>query len=482
MTTKQTGSGTRQRGPSVPTRYDIVIVGSGSAAFSTAIAARRTGASVALVEQGRVGGTCVNVGCIPSKALLAAAEARHVASAGRFPGIRTEAHDVDMAALIAGKESLVATLRREKYEDLADLYGFDIVHGHGRFGAHDTLFVDGVPVVADHYVIATGATPWAPPLPGLDQVRYLTSTTVMELDHVPESLIVIGGNAVGLEQGQLFARLGARVTIVEALPRIAPFEEPEISEGLAGILGDEGITIEAGVRVTKALQEPDGVVVEVASSHGRRELRAAALVVATGRRPNTADLGLDTVGVEVGSRGDVVVDDELRTTNPRIFAAGDVTGHPQFVYVAGVHGGIVADNALSGAHRRVDYRTLPRVTFTSPQIAAVGMTDEEASQSGIDCECRVLSLAHVPRAIVARDTRGVAKIVAERGSGRVLGIHLLAEGAADAILAGVYALEANFTVDQLATMWTPYLTMAEAIKLAAQSFTRDVAALSCCAM
>ncbi len=461
--------------------YDLAIVGSGSAAFGTAIAATRAGASVVMIEQGLVGGTCVNVGCVPSKALLAAAEARHVALAGQFPGITTDALGVDMPALIAGKDSLVNMLRHEKYENLAELYGFDILHGHGHFSADDTLTVDGVTVAAGHYIIATGAAPWAPPIPGLDKANYLTSTTAMELDHVPESLIVIGGNAIGLEQGQLFARLGAQVTIVEAQSRIAPFEEPEVSDALTSIFEDDGIAVEVGVTVTKLFQENGTVTVEIDTPHGSRSLRAEALLVATGRRPNTEGLGLDVVGVRVGSRGEVIVDDELRTTNPRIFAAGDVTGHPQFVYVAGVHGGIVADNALTGASRRVDYRTLPRVTFTSPQIASVGMTDEEAERSGISCECRVLQLTHVPRAIVNRDTRGVAKIVAERGTGRVLGIHLLADGAGDAILAGVYALEANFTVDQLATMWTPYLTMSEAIKLTAQSFSRDVAALSCCA-
>lgn len=463
-------------------RYELAIVGSGSAAFATAISASRRGASVVMIEQGLVGGTCVNVGCVPSKALLAAAEARHIASSPRFPGISTSANGVDMAALVEGKTSLIEKLRQEKYEDLAELYGFDILHGHGRFSAAGTLSVNGGEVVADHYVIATGAAPWAPPIPGLGDVGYLTSTTAMELEDVPASLLVIGGNAIGLEQGQLFARLGSTVTVVEALPRITPFEEPELSEALAEIFVDEGVSVETGVTVTKAVREDGGVVVGIEGPHGYRELHAEALLVATGRRPNTDDLGLDAVGVVLGSRGEVVVDDELRTTNPGIFAAGDVTGQPQFVYVAGLHGAVVAENALSDVHRRVDYRTLPRVTFTTPQIASVGMTEQEAVQSGIACECRVLPLTAVPRAIVNRDTRGVAKIVAERGSGRVLGIHLLADGASDAILAGVYAMEANFTVDQLAAAWTPYLTMAEAIKLTAQSFSRDVAGLSCCAV
>ena len=466
--------------PDTP-HYDLAIVGSGRAAFATAIEARRKDASVVMIEHATVGGTCVNVGCIPSKALLAAAEARHVALDQHFPGIVTTATPVDMAALVGGKDAIVDALRHEKYEELAGLYGFDILYGHARFVPGPALEVNGEQIEAEHYVIATGASPWIPPIPGINDVGCLTSTTAMELDHVPHSLVVIGGNAVGLEQGQLFARLGSTVTIVEALPRIAPFEEPEVSEALTAIFSEEGIAVRAGAAVAKVVRENGDVVVSLDAGSGHEELRAEAVLVATGRRPNTADLGLDTVGVIVGSRGEVVLDDELRTANPRIFAAGDVTGHPQFVYVAGKHGGIVADNAIDEAHRHINYRTLPRVTFTSPAIASVGMTDEEANTQGLVCECRVLPLTQVPRAIVNRDTRGVAKIVAERESGRLLGIHLLAEGASDAILAAVYALEGGFTVEQLATAWTPYLTMAEAIKLTAQSFTRDVAALSCCA-
>jgi mercuric reductase len=463
------------------THYDIAIVGSGSAAFATAITASGHGASVVMIERELIGGTCVNVGCIPSKALLAAAGARHVALNQRFPGVTTSADAIDMVALIAGKDDIVGVLRHEKYEELATLYGISVLYGTAKFRPDTTLDVNGQPIEAANYVIATGATQWSPPIPGLAESGYLTSTTAMALDHVPDSLIVIGGNAVGLEQGQLFAHLGSKVTIVEALSRIAPFEEPEVSEALTAIFLDEGIITIADSRAQSVVRENGEVRVTIETPHGRQELRASEILVATGRRPNTSGLGLDAVGVSVGERGEVVVDDHLQTANPRIWAAGDVTGHPQFVYVAGIHGGIVADNALSGTTRRIDYRTLPKVTFTSPAIASVGLTDEQAVARGIDCECRVLSLSNVSRAIVNRDTRGVAKIVAEVGTGRVLGIHMLADGAADAILAGVYALEANFTVEQLAIMWCPYLTSAEAIKLTAQSFTRDVAALSCCA-
>lgn len=464
-----------------PLHYDLAIVGSGSAAFATAIEAKRLNASVVMIEQGDVGGTCVNIGCVPSKALLAAAEARHIALQQHFPGITTSAADVDMPTLIAGKDAIIDDLRREKYVGLSELYGFEIVSGHAQFGAGPSLEVNGERIEADHYVIATGAWAWVPPIEGLDDVGYLTSTTAMELDHVPTSLLVIGGNAVGLEQGQLFAHLGAEVTVVETLARIAPFEEPEISEALTAIFAEEGIVVRSGATVSKVEREGATVVVSLDSPSGREQIRVEAVLVATGRRPNTSNLGLESVDVTLGSKSEVVVDEQLRTSNPRIFGAGDVTGLAQFVYVAGKHGATVADNALSGAGRTVDYRTMPRVTFTSPAIASVGMTDDEANALGLVCECRVLPLSYVPRAIVNRDTRGVVKIVTERASGRILGVHLLAEGAGDAILAAIYAMDAGFTVQQLADAWCPYLTMGEAIKLAAQSFTRDVATLSCCA-
>lgn len=463
--------------------FDLAVIGSGGAAFAAAIAARRKDRSVVMVEHGTVGGTCVNTGCVPSKALLAAAEARHVAlSAHRFPGIRTSAEKVDFAELIGGKDELVQDMRADKYTGLAAEYGWEIVAGHARFAQGPALEVElaggGTQrVEAAHYVIATGSAPWAPPIEGLEEAGYLTSTTAMELEALPTSLLVVGGNYIGLEQAQLFARLGVQVSVVEMLERLAPGEEPEAGEVIAGIFADEGITVRTGATVS-AIRRTGGRV--VATIDGQ-EAEFDEVLIATGRRPVTGGLGLEEVGVQVGERGEVVVDAYLRTGNSRIWAAGDVTGHPQFVYVAGAHGAVVADNALDGADRVLDYRHLPRVTFTGPAIAGVGLTDARAEEQGLDCECRVLPLENVPRAIVNRDTRGLVKIVAERDTGRVVGVTAVAEGAGDVIAAAVYAVQAGMTVEQMANTWCPYLTMAEGLKLAAQTFTRDVALLSCCA-
>ncbi|WP_343710750.1 mercury(II) reductase [Mycobacterium sp.] len=469
-------------------RYDLAVIGSGGAAFAAAIAARSKGRSVAMIERATTGGTCVNVGCVPSKALLAAAAARHVAGAQAFPGIATDAGPVAMAALIAGKDRLVEGLRTQKYIDLAADYDWPIMHGQAAFVDGPALVVtpndsgDAVRVEAAKYLVATGSAPWVPPVDGLAESGYLTSATAMALDRIPESLLVLGGGYVGLEQAQLFARLGATVTVLVRGERLARAEEPQVSAVIAGVFADEGIAVVTGAQLQQVRRGPVGEVAAIAVVDGaRREFSAEHMLVATGRRPVTDGLNLGAVGVQVGDRRQVLVDEHLRSSNPRIWAAGDVTGYPQFVYVAAAHGNLVADNALDGAERTLDYTALPRVTFTTPAIASVGLTDIAAVQAGYSCECRVLPLDYVPRALVNRDTRGLVKIVAERGSGRILGVHMIAAGAGDAIQAAVYAVQSGMTTGQMAGTWAPYLTMAEALKLAAQTFTRDVTKLSCCA-
>ena len=456
--------------------YDLAIIGSGGGAFSAAIAARRRDLRVVMIERGVVGGTCVNIGCVPSKALLAAAEARHRATGGRFAGIRTSAGPVDFAAMVAAKDELVGQLRDRKYLDLAGEYGIEIVEGSARFVDDPALEVDGRRIDAAHYLVATGAEAAVPDLPGLAHSGYLTSTTAMELAELPESMLVIGGGYVAMEQAQLFGHLGTRVTML-VRSKLARGEEPEVSDAIRDAFRAEGIVVEEGVVADTVTRDGHQVVV----SAGEREFRAEQLLIATGRRPRTAGLGLEAVGVALGDTGAVVVDSDLSTSNSRVWAAGDVTGHPQFVYVAAKHGTLVVENAFDRAGRRIDYSALPRITFTNPTIASAGLTEVQAREHGFDCETRVLDLEHVPRAIVSRNTRGMFKLVAERESGRILGTHIVGDGAGDVILAASLAIQTNMTVDQLASGWNPYLTLGEGLFLAAQSFSRDPALLSCCA-
>ncbi|HLI53265.1 MAG TPA: mercury(II) reductase [Acidimicrobiales bacterium] len=461
--------------------YDLVVVGAGSAAFAAAIKATEAGYRVALVEQGVLGGTCVNVGCVPSKALLRAGELAWSAGHHRFAGLSTSSGPIDLAALVAQKDELVLELRQAKYADLVESYGFTLIEGHGSFKNPEVLEVDGRAVRAGVYLVATGASPAAPPIPGLSEAGYLTSTSALELVEVPKRLVVIGANAIGLELGQFFLHVGAEVAFVDVAERIAPFEEPEVSQALASVLAAQGAAIHTDAKVL-GVRRGEGRV-EVTVSVGDRELLLACdeVLVATGRRPNTEGLGLERAGVSVDGRGALVVDDQLRSANPRIYGAGDVTGAPQFVYVSAYEGALAVDNALLGAGRTVDFSGLPRVTFTAPQIASAGLTEAQAAAAGYDVETSVLPLSAVPRALVNHDTDGLVKLVAEAGTGRLLGASVLAEGAGDVIQTAVLAIRHNITTAELAATFHPYLTMVEALKLAAQTFTRDVEKLSCCA-
>jgi len=475
------GSGLPRENADQTNDYDLVVIGAGSAAFAAAIKATEAGYSVGLVEHGTLGGTCVNVGCVPSKALLRAGELAWTANHHPFAGLSTNSGPVDLAALIAQKNELVDQLRKVKYSDLVADYGFTVIPGHGRFIGPEVLEVDGRATRARVYLVATGASPAVPPIPGLEEAGFLTSTTALELEQVPRQLVVIGANAIGLELGQFFLHLGAKVTFVDVAERIAPFEEPEISDSLASVLVSQGATIHTGAQVL-GVHRSDGHV-DVALQVGERRFNVAAqeILVATGRRPNTQGLGLEEAGVELDARGAILVNEKLQSTNPRIFAAGDVTGAPQFVYVSAYEGALAVDNALLGASRAIDFTGLPRVIFTAPQVASAGLTEAQARAAGYDVETSVLPLAAVPRALVNHDTAGLVKLVAEAGTGALLGASILAEGAGDVIQSAVIAIRHGITVAELASTFHPYLTMVEALKLAAQTFTRDVEKLSCCA-
>ena len=461
--------------------YDLLIIGSGSAAFAAAIKARDLGARVGMIERETIGGTCVNIGCVPSKALLRAAESYWRAGHSPFAGVETSAGQVDLAALVAQKRGLVDQLRKEKYADLLDIYGIEFIEGDAHFVDAGTVDVGGRHLKASRYLVATGAAPWVPPIAGIDDTEYLTSTTALELEEVPADLIVVGANAIGLELGQLFLHLGSKVTWVEALDRIAPFEEPEISEALHRYLEGQGATLFTGALAKAAGRVGDRVWLEVEVGGSTTRIEADQILMATGRRARTAGLGLEMAGVDLDRRGHIAVDDQMRTTNPRVYAAGDVTDQPQFVYVAAMGGNIASENALRDAGRRISFETMPRVTFTSPTIASVGITEDQAREQGYEVMTSVLPLEAVPRALVDHETGGLIKLVADEATGRLLGAHILADGAGDVVQAAVMAIKYEATVDEIAETFHPYLTMAEGLKLAAQAFGKDVKKLSCCA-
>lgn len=455
--------------------YDLLIVGSGSAGVAAALEAASLGAKVAVVERGVLGGTCVNEGCVPSKALLRAAEAYHRAGHHGFAGITTQALGVDLKAVIRQKDALVEALRREKYQEVLEEVGVPVLKGEARFLDEETLEVGGRLLRAGRYLLATGAQPALPPIPGLAESRPWTYLEALSPGAHPQSLLVLGGGPIGLELAQAYARLGTEVTLLEALPEILPQEEPELSRLLRGYLEAEGLEIHTGVRVL-GVARGEGYRVET----DRGTFMAERLLVATGRRARTEGLSLERAQVERDEKGFVRVDAHLRTTNPRVFAAGDAAGLPQFVYVAALSGRIAARNAL-GHPTPLDLSALPRVTFTDPALAAVGLKEEEArKRHGEGVRAATLPLRAVPRALVAQDTRGAFKIVVD-GEGRVLGLHILAPEAGDALQEGILAVKYGLSYRDLVDTFHPYLTLAEGVRLVAQALDTDVGRLSCCA-
>ena len=462
-------------------RYDLAVIGAGSAGFSAAITAADEGAHVALIGHGTLGGTCVNIGCVPSKTLIRAAEGLHQAgAAARFAGIAAEGRLIDWAALIAQKDELVAALRQAKYGDLLPAYNtIAYVDGRARLGAGGVT-VNGALIQVPKVIITTGARPAVPSIRGIETIDYLTSTSALDLKTLPKSLLVVGGGFIGVELSQLFARAGVKVTVV-CRSRLLPDAEPEISEALAHFFRQEGITVICGVGY-EACKRTDHGTLLVVRRHGRQEvLEAERVLVAAGRSPNVEELGLAEAGVRQHEGGAIDVDDCLRTSRPGIYAAGDVPGRDQFVYMAAYGAKLAAKNALNGDGLIYDNRAMPEVVFSDPQVAMVGLTEARAKAAGHAVATSVLPLESVPRAIAARDTRGLIKLVADVGSRKLLGAHLLAPEGADSIQTAVMAIKAGLTVDELGETIFPYLTTVEGLKLAALAFSKDVQKLSCCA-
>lgn len=461
--------------------YDLAIIGSGGGAFAAAIRATELGARVAMVERSTIGGTCVNVGCVPSKTLLRGAEIQHRAGHHPFEGIETKAGAADYRAMVAQKDKLVSNMRQEKYVGLVDEYGWDLIEGEATFEDAETLRAGDRTLRAASYLISTGARPAVPPVPGLEEAGYLTSTTAMELDRAPESVLVIGAGYVALEQGQLLRHLGSRVTLMQRGPRLLRDYEPEVSGAMMETLKRDGIEVLTGTHIQRAEKTENGKRLHVTVNGEERVLEGEVILVAAGRQPNVEELGLERAGVNLDERGAVRVDDQLQTTNPRVWAAGDVTLGPQFVYVAAYEGALVVDNALSGAERSLDFGALPGVIFSDPQVATVGLTGQQAREQGREVKTSVLPLEAVPRALVNHDTVGVIKLVADARTNRLVGAHVVAENAGDVIYAATLAVKFGLTVSDLTDNFAPYLTMSEGLKLAAQAFGKDVSKLSCCA-
>jgi mercuric reductase len=460
----------------------IVIIGSGAAAFAAAIRASERGAAVTLIERGTIGGTCVNVGCVPSKIMLRAAHIAHLRRHSPFDdGISSAAPLIDRARLLAQQQGRVDELRHAKYESiLENIPGITLLRGKAQFSNEYTVKVSLAAggeqdIEFDRALIATGARPAIPPVPGLAGSPYWTSTEALQSDSIPARLLVLGSSVVAVELAQAMARLGSQVTVI-ARGSLLSRDDPAIGAALADAFRAEGITVLLQTQVQQVSYLGDEFV--IATTQG--ELRGDKLLVATGRARNTEWLALDSAGVKCSEQGAIMVDDQLQTSAPNIYAAGDCTDQPQYVYVAAAAGTRAAVN-MTGGLAKLDLTAMPAVVFTDPQIATVGYTEAAAQRAGFETDSRTLTLDNVPRALANFDTRGFIKIVAEAGSGRLLGVQAVAAEAGELIQTAAIAIRAEMTVHDLASQLFPYLTMVEGLKLCAQTFTRDVQQLSCCA-
>ena len=463
-------------------RYDLIVVGAGSAGFSASITAAEAGKRVALVGHGTIGGTCVNFGCVPSKAMIRAAEALHGASAAaRFPGLSGTAQVDDWSRLIAGKDDLVATLRQKKYADLLPNYeGVDYIDEGPATLVEGGIQVGDRKITAPKFLIATGSRTVVPAIRGIEDVPTLDSKSLLELETLPESLIFVGAGYIGAEMAQMMTRMGVKVTMV-ARSRLLPGAEPEVSVALTEAFEAEGIAVETGLQYDSVSASGRGVTLRVTQEGASKEITADRIVLTTGRQANTEGLGLEEAGVQTDSRGGIVVGQDMQTSRPGIYAAGDVTDRDQFVYMAAYGAKLAARNAVLDGTERYDNSTMPWVVFTDPQVAGVGLSEQQAIDAGHDVKTSVLPLDQVPRAQAARDARGLIKLVADRDTDRLLGGQIIAPEGSDTIQTPVMALKAGMTTKALGETIFPYLTTVEGLKLAAQTFDKDVAMLSCCA-
>jgi mercuric reductase len=465
-------------------KYDLIIIGGGAAAFSAAIKANMHGVKTAMIERAALGGTCVNVGCVPSKNLLGAGEILHSAREPPYPSIYPCESNFDFAKTIEAKDMLVKGLRKQKYYDvLQSLEHVELMEASASFISPKKLKVDGKFFEASKFIITAGSSPSTPKFKGIENVNYLTNNEALALKEKPSSMIVIGGRALGLEFAQMYARFGTKVTLLQRSNRIIPDQEPEISQGLHNYLTEEGIEIITGVNVQEVWQKNGSKFIKASVDKQDRVFEAGQLLLAIGRRPNTADLHLENARVKLRKdNGAIVVNSEMRTSAPHIWAGGDVVGEPMLETLAAKAGATAAENALTGSHKKIDLLSVPSAIFTSPQVASVGMTEQQMMEKYGYCSCRTLLMKDVPKGLTVNDTKGLIKMAVDpKKNNRIVGVHILASIAADMIHEAVMAVKYRLTIDDIIDTVHVFPTMSESIKLVATAFRQGVSKLPCCA-
>jgi mercury(II) reductase len=454
------------RGP-----YQLLIVGAGPAGFIAAQAAVRAGAKVALIERDLLGGTCLNTGCIPSKTILRTSRLyREMRDAEHFGGRVPGGIVADFPAVMERVRRVRARLREKVAAERLAAMGIDVYFGAARFAGRDSVTVEGNVLRFKKALVATGARPVRPPIPGLEEAGYLTYENVFDLTECPKRLLVIGGGPVGCELAQAFARLGSRVTIVQDDPMFLGQEERDAAQILSDALARDGIEIHLDTQTTEVRTEEGDKVADLVQGDTKRTVAVDQILVGVGTAPNVQGLGLEAAGVAYDHEAGIFVDDFLRTTNPRIFAAGDVCGQTKFPHIESAAGRIVVANALFLGRQRLSVEALPWCTFTDPEIAHVGMYVTEAREKGIPVKTFTVLMHEVDRAIADGEEEGFVKLHVREGTGKILGATVVASHAGDLINEISLAMSAGLDLGALARVNRPYPTQSQAIKMAAEAY------------
>lgn len=466
-------------------RYDLIILGSGSTAFAAALRATHYGARVLMFEKSVLGGTCVNWGCVPSKTLIHAALFKHEALLGSRIGVTgdNEEQPIDTERLFRHREEVVAGLRQERYLDvLGTMRGLELVKGTARFCDSRTVECDGKRYRSERLLVAVGGNPRIPDLPGLSNCAYVTSRSALLMANLPASLVIIGGGVIAVELGQMYHRLGCRVTILEHGPRLLPTVELELSAAVEKILIHEGITVVTDVEFCSVNRLGKLNVVYADVGERRHKFTCEKLLLAVGTVPATSGIGLETTGVTLDGKGFIVTDSHMRSSTSGIWAAGDVAGKMLIATVGAREAVIAVDDMFAGGCGcTMDYLAAPMAIFTDPEVAMVGHTEASARQAGFDCIVNCMPVSAIPKAHITGMTEGVIKMVADKDTGRILGVHLVCHRGADMINEAALALQMKATVTDLAATMHVYPSIGEGLKLCAQGFSQDISLLSCCA-
>jgi len=467
--------------------YDYVAIGAGAAGFAFAVKLwelTNGAARIALINWGRLGGTCVNVGCVPSKYLIERANLFYEGRRNRHAGLNVST-TIDFEAVMEDLRRTIDRLRAEKYEEvIRSLEGVELINGRAMFDTDGSLVVDlggeTFRIRGRRYLVATGSRPFIPSIEGLEEGRYLTTDNIWSLTRRVSSLLVIGTGAVGVEIGQALHRLGVEVMMVEVLDRVLPGLDPEISSLMEKVLREEGVKIYTKSRIARVMGH-DGVKrVEIITGEGKKLVEVEEILVAAGRAPNTAGLGLERVGVKTDRRGFILVDEYMQTSNPNIYAAGDVVSKRLMLETLAAREGVIAAVNMLGGSETIDYQSAPLVVFTDPQIMTVGYTEEESVQRLGSCSCRVVKLSELPKASLTGDKDGLAKIVTDPASGKVLGFHVASPNAAELALAASIMISRGYTLRDVIRSYPAFPTFSELLKLTAISYLRPVARMPCC--